>query len=387
MFYFVDRILDFPNLTVKNCHFESGKITLELESVDKRSKCEKCDSSSEHINQTRQVTVRDLSILGNQVFLVFDRHQFYCENCNIYFVEKLSFIDFNRHMTERYKNFIFDKVKVSTIKQVAKEEGLTYDQVKGVFEEQFNKLPILANPKRICIDEFSHRKGRGQFATVICDVDNGILIEVIDSHKQEEIIEALKQWSLEKREAVVEVSVDMWGGFTKVIQEIFPNARIVYDRFHIMKLLNEELNKIRGKYKSELSKLNIKNIKYLLMKNGEDLTENERKLLESILKCSPRLKNAYLLKEELRKIFEMHQTPEEAKQKIEDWLVRASKFYTGFINTVKNHIDGICNYFYNRLTSGVMEGINNKIKLIKRQAYGFTNFDHLRIRLLAAFAP
>jgi transposase len=123
------------------------------------------------------------------------------------------------------------------------------------------------------------------------------------------------------------------------------------------------------------------------MKNGEDLTENERKLLESILKCSSRLKNAYLLKEELRQIFETHQTPEEAKKQIEAWLVKASKFYTGFIDTVKNHIDGICNYFHNRLTSGVMEGINNKIKLIKRQAYGFTNFDHLRIRLLAGFAP
>jgi len=387
MLYFVDQILNLPNLTVGNCYFEPGKIILELESVDGRADCKQCGRTSEYINQTRKVTVRDLSILGNQVFLVFDRHQFYCENCNTYFVEKLSFIDFNRHMTERYKNFIFEKVKVSTITQVAKEEGLKYDQVKGVFEEQFNKIPILANPKRICIDEFSHRKGRGKFATVICDVDNGILIEVIDSHKQQEIIEALKQWSLERREAVVEVSVDMWGGFTKVIQEIFPNARIVYDRFHIMKILNEELNKIRGKYKNELSKLNIKNIKYLLMKNGEDLTENERKLLEAILKCSSRLKNAYLLKEELRQIFETHQTPEEAKKQIEAWLVKASKFYTGFIDTVKNHIDGICNYFYNRLTSGVMEGINNKIKLIKRQAYGFTNFDHLRIRLLAGFAP
>ena len=108
------------------------------------------------------------------------------------------------------------------------------------------------------MDEFSHRKGYKKFATAICDLEEGGLIEVIDSHKQEEIIETLMQWSLEERQAVLEVSVDMWGGFTKVIQNVFPNARITYDRFHVMKIVNEELDDIRKQCKNRIKKLKIK---------------------------------------------------------------------------------------------------------------------------------
>nr|WP_225883943.1 transposase [Prochlorothrix hollandica] len=102
------------------------------------------------------------------------------------------------------------------------------------------------------------------------------------------------------------------------------------------------------------------------------------------MKSSERLSNAYQLKEDFRQIYETDQEPEVAKVKLEEWLAKASKFYSQVITTIKNHFDGICNYFYNRTTSGKMEGINNKIKVIKRQAYGFTNFDHLRMRLLIA---
>ena len=95
------------------------------------------------------------------------------------------------------------------------------------------------------IDEVSQRKGRGNFVTVVSDIDQGKLLEVIDSHQQDEIIKALKIQPIEMREKVKEVSVDMWGGFPKVIAEVFPNAVLVYDRFHVMKPVNEELNKIR----------------------------------------------------------------------------------------------------------------------------------------------
>jgi transposase len=99
--------------------------------------------------------------------------------------------------------------------------------------------------ERLGIDEVSQRKGHQDFLTVVCDIDQGQLLEVIDSHKQVDIIEILLQQPLDVRQKVKEVSVDMWGGFPKVITEVFPNAQIVFDRFHIMKPVNDELNKIR----------------------------------------------------------------------------------------------------------------------------------------------
>lgn len=162
--------------------------------------------------------------------------------------------------------------------------------------------------RRLSIDEISKRKGHQDFATVVCDVEQGNLLEVIDSHKQEQIIEVLKQQPLEVRERVSEVSVDMWRGFPKVIQEVFPNAVIVFDRFHVMKLVNEELNQLRKQVG-----IRMKNSKFILLKNGGDLSVEETLKLESILKHSKRLSLAYKFKEEFREIFESHITPEEGK--------------------------------------------------------------------------
>lgn len=191
----------------------------------------------------------------------------------------------------------------------------------------------------------------------------------------------LKQQPIEVREQVEEVSVDMWGGFPKVVRVVFPNAKIVFDRFHVMQPVNQELNKIRKQ-----TKMKIKGSKFILLKNGDDLTEEEKLKLDTILSHSPRLRKAYEFKEEFRSIFESHQTPEEGKLKILRWLKHARSVYCDVIETIRSHLDGICNYFLSRTTSGVMEGINNKLKLIKRQAYGFTNFENFRARLLASFS-
>ncbi len=172
----------------------------------------------------------------------------------------------------------------------------------------------------------------------------------------------------------------MWGGFPKVVQEVFPNANLVFDRFHVMKPVNEELNKVRKQ-----TAMTIKGSKFILLKNGVDLSEAERMKLTSILECSKRLKLAYELKEEFREIFETCHTVEEGKSQLLLWLRKARTIYSDVLTTIRNHLDGICNYFLSRTTSGVMEGINNKLKLIKRQAYGFVNFDNFRARLLACF--
>jgi len=233
----------------------------------------------------------------------------------------------------------------------------------------------------VSIDEISKRKGHQDFATVVCDIERGTLLEVIDSHHQEEIIEVLKQQPQEVREQVKEVSIDMWGGFPKVVRDVFPNAQVVFDRFHVIKAVNEELNKVRKQ-----TGMTVKGSKFILLKNGGDLTEEEQTKLIPILNSSKRLKLAYELKEEFREIFETGDSVESGKEQLLLWLKKARAVYCDVLTTIRNHLDGICNYFLSCTTSGVMEGINNRIKLIKRQAYGFVNFDNFRARLLACFS-
>ena len=124
------------------------------------------------------------------------------------------------------------------------------------------------------IDEISMRKGKGSLVTVVSDIEGGNLIEMIDSHRQQELVKILIKQPFEVREQVEEVSVDMWGGFPKVIQQVFPNAQVVIDRFHVMKAVNQDLNKLRraigitesgSKYLllSNRSNLNIENIEQI----------------------------------------------------------------------------------------------------------------------------
>jgi transposase len=230
----------------------------------------------------------------------------------------------------------------------------------------------------LSLDEFARRKGQGHFVTILTDLEKSSLLEVIDSHKSDDIIAVLKQQPLAMRESVEEVCVDMWGGFPKVIREVFPNAKIVVDRFHVQKLVNKALNKIR----LELKLKGLRN-RYLLMKNRVVLTSEEQAELEAILESSPSLKIAHELKEELITIYNSNITVSGSMRKINKWLISARIMFGSAADTLDSHLSEICNYFNNRTTSGVTEGINTRIKLIVRQSYGFKNFDIMKEKLLA----
>ena len=172
--------------------------------------------------------------------------------------------------------------------------------------------------------------------------------------------------------------MDRWGGFPKVIKEVFPNASIVIDRFHVMKLVNKALNKFR----LLLGFKGLKN-RSLLLKNGTDLTQEEREELLRLCQKSPCLNRAYELKEEFREIYETSTTVKIGQKRFKQWLTYARYFFSQTAQTIEKYLKEICHYFINRTTSGAMEGLNNKIKLILRQSYGFSDFELMREKLLA----
>ena len=228
------------------------------------------------------------------------------------------------------------------------------------------------------LDEFSQHKGHRDFATTVVDLDHHKLLEVINSHKKDEVIAALKAYPLAIREKVEEVSVDMWGAYTAVIQTVFPNARIVYDRYHVMQHINRELNELRQQMGAK-----IKGLSYLLYKHKDQFSDEQKERLKAVFKEYPCLEIAYEFKEDVRAIYEESRTVHSAMVKFQRWLRLGGMFYATSAQMIEKHLTGICNYFENHTTSGVTEGINTKIKLIKRKGYGFNNFKHFRLRLLA----
>lgn len=139
MDFYLNGLLNFPNITIEKCINREDKIELTLGFLNDSINCEKCGTKIDEINQERPISIRDLSVFGKPVFLDLNRRQFYCKSCQKYTTEKLNYIDFDRHTTLRYQEYIYERVKVSNITQVAREENLTYDRVHSIFMKVYEK--------------------------------------------------------------------------------------------------------------------------------------------------------------------------------------------------------------------------------------------------------
>ena len=186
----------------------------------------------------------------------------------------------------------------------------------------------------------------------------------------------------------------MWEPYTLAVKAKLPHTRIVVDRFHVMKNLNHCLTIARREIQRTASdevKEQLKGSRWALVKNEKDLNDKQRTKLETVYQVSPELKVCHQLKEQFRAIFETITDREKAKSALRQWIKQVQKqnvaALQSFLATLNNWFELILNYFIERWTNAFAEGVNNKIKLIKRRAFGFTNFDHFRLRILVECAP
>jgi transposase len=294
-----------------------------------------------------------------------------------------------RDYTNRCQERIFHQVKENNITAVQRLEGLTYDQIESIFLAEA-KARIPANPfadlKRLGIDEVSLRKGKQDFVLILTNLDTAEVVDVLEKRTQDKLRTRLEQLTEQERSQIEEVAIDMWKPYSNVCEELLPNADITVDRFHVAKAVNEELKKLKNQEKKHHPEV-IKGAHYPLLKNQEDLTDTQQKKLDQVYETCPTLKMAHRLKECLRRIFEYDSTKEEAIQRLQKWshIAEREQLFPEFRKTLARWMDKIANYFHQRTTSGMVEGINNKIKLIKRRAFGFRNFGNFRLRVIAAF--
>jgi transposase len=229
---------------------------------------------------------------------------------------------------------------------------------------------------------------------VISAPEEGCVLEVLPNRERETLEKWLDGLSIEQRQAIKVVNVDMWEPYTLAVKAKLPQATIVADRFHVMKNLNHCLTKARREIQNHASaevKAQLKGSRWVLVKNQKDLDEKERAKLEIIYQVSPELKTCHQLKELFRLLFETLTDREEAKQALQVWIQQVEaldiKALKPFLVTLTNWFEHILNYFIAGWTNSFAEGVNNKIKLIKRRAFGYTNFDHLRLHILVECVP
>ncbi|ELR97900.1 ISL3 family transposase [Gloeocapsa sp. PCC 73106] len=388
------KLLGIPEIVVEDSKEIDNTIILTVKASIKKGICPRCGQVSHRLHQNKYHLVKDLPISGKEVILKVNRRQFKCDTCQKPFSEKLNFVGEKKNFTKRYAEKITEQVIHSDVKNVALSNRLTDEQVWSmvIFITKSMKPINLDNLKRLGIDEISLVKGQGKFIVVLVDLEKHKLIGLVSSRTQSEIRKTMEGWGEKVLSKIEEVSIDMTGNYKSLVKKICPNAEITIDRFYVTKKIHEELNQARIEQKKTAETLNakeraklftsLKGSKYTLLKKEENLSEKQKEKLEQAKEASPLIEIMHNLKEEFGKIFDESKSLGEGTLRLIDWLKKAEKYYRQSVKTIKRWLVEIVGYFESKTTSGVVEGINNKLKLIKRCAFGFNNFKNFEIRAL-----
>jgi transposase len=246
--------------------------------------------------------------------------------------------------------------------------------------------------KVLCLDEIALHKGHGHYLLIISAPELGLVLDVLQDRKKASLQAWFEQRGRDWCVAVEVCCADMWDAYHEAAQSHLPNARQTVDRFHVMKNLNAAVTKARRtiqKHADEATQQVLKGGRWLLVKNAEDLTDDERQHLAAMLMASPELKQCYDLKEDFRQWFNQAVDRLTADHQLTDWMARVEtsglKALQAFTRTIVHWRERILNYFDGRHSNGFAEGLNLKIKLLNRRAFGYRNFDNFRLHLLMAF--
>lgn len=356
--------------------------------------CPHCGCLSMNVHQEENRCIRHLNLWGKKTFLHFLSRRFKCQDCGKVFSEQLPFVDSHRRQSSAFEMHIYESCLIATRKSVAIREMLSHSTVKEIFNriaELMKKNSTTCNTVRVLgIDEISLKKRHKQFVLVISDISRKCVLAVLPDREKKTLEAWIESLSPESRKSIRFVSIDMWKPYYQAARSKLPHAKVVVDRFHVMKQLNMQLTKLRTTYQKqcapEIQKI-LKGSRWILVRNRSELSKKQEDQLTQILQACPELCALYLLKEEFRTIFEKIKCRDKAARFLDAWCRKANrtgnKFLAKFVNTFKNWRDQILNYFIERITNGFVEGINNALRVITRMAFGYRNFKNFKLRVLA----
>ena len=279
-----------------------------------------------------------------------------------------------------------------------RKEGLTYDVVLGALQRHVaGAVNWAAYPSLgiIGLDEIALRKGHQHFIVLVTQrsATGGVaLLGILPDRKKETVVAFLRSIPLALRATITDVCTDMYEGYVNAVKEEVQQARVIIDRFHVAQLYRGSADALRKAVlrdlKAQLTKDEyqfLKGTMWPFRRAAQDLTPEEKERLALLLEAAPDLRQAYDLREKLTAIFDRAHSKPSGRAALKRWMkqVRASGLtcFDSFLKTLQNWLDEITNYFVARLTSGFVEGFNNKVKVLKRRCYGITNLTHLFQRL------
>jgi transposase len=373
--------------------FKHGKIYVYVRKHPGKLRCPECDNHQLILKGTVTRTFRSLPIGKKQIILVVIIQRVLCKECGCLKQINLGFANPKKRYTRAFARYVLELSKHMTIHDVANHLNVSWDTVKDIQKEyllrHFSK-PKLAHLKQIAVDEITIGK-RHRYLTIVLDLETGAVVFIGDGRGSDSLKPFWKR--LRKAKAKIEaVAMDMSPAYLHAVRNHLPEAVIVFDHFHIIKLFNDKLSELRRQVYNETTHYMkaeaLKGIRWILLKNPENLDEkkNEKERLEQALEINKPLATAYYLKEDLRQIWNQH-SKQQAEMVLNDWVSRASTsgitILKKLANTIVAHRSGILAYYDFPISTGPLEGTNNKIKTMQRAAYGFRDKEFFKLKIFA----
>jgi transposase len=342
--------------------------------------------------------IRDLACGDTRVYLEFEVRRVSCRSCGKVKRERLEFLADNPLYTQRFAYYVGRRCRTATIQDIAKELKLDWHTVKEL-DKQYMKTQLARagkpRPQVIGIDEISIRKGY-TYRIVVSDLEKSRPIWFGGQDRSEEsLTQFFGELGKPKSEKIRLAVMDMWKPFRNATQVCAPQAAILYDKFHVLRHLGEALDQVR---KSEYGRLSgqdrrfIKGQKYTLLSHRDNLSLKGRQALKTLLRANKRLNTAYLLKESFGQLWS-YEREGWARRFFENWKAALKwqrlRPFEKFAEMIERHWDGVATYSRaeNKVPLGFVEGLNNKIRVIQRRAYGLRDEDYLRLKILTSMLP
>lgn len=373
--------------------YQDGAVIFTIKQGSTELCCSECGSSRVVRKGQKKRRFRMLPIGRKAVWIALAIPRVRCLACGLIRQVKLWFADPRRSYTTAFERYALELSRHMTILDVARHLGVSWGMIKDIQKRSLKRRflrPKLKKLKRIAIDEITIGKGH-RYLTIVLDLETGVVVYVSQGKGAEALNPFFKR--LKRSKAKVEaVAIDMSPAYIDAVMNHLPKAAIVFDHFHVIKLYNDKLSNLRRKLYHEattaMEKQVLKGTRWLLLKNPGNLVDDrhEPRRLQEALKLNQPLATAYYMKEDLRQLWS--QTDKKsASAFLMDWVFRAGSsgiaMLKKFARTLVAHRTGILAYYDYPISTGPLEGTNNKIKTMKRQAYGFRDMEFFKLKIMA----
>jgi transposase len=372
----------------RSTSFLGNSIISHAEMTDKFTRCPQC-GCHQNIFKGQKTRLFKLGSLGRkQALLQLRFHRLGCVECDNLWWPQLSFMDGKHRYTRSFAMTALDLLRFATIKDVANYLHVGWDLIKGIHKTKLQRLykkMSIQKIKYLGIDEFSLRKGHN-YMTIFIDLQTGRIIHATEGRSKKDV-EPFMKLLARKAKKLKAVAIDMSRSYSSAVTEHLPKVDIVYDRYHIMAQMNLAIESLRREQQNTIDKSELKFLKgcrFLLLSNYKSLSHDRQVKLNTLLDINKPLFIMHSMKEQLRLLWQQTHR-RQAANFLDQWcfdaMAAGPKPLIKVALTLLKHKRGILNYFPHRLTSGSVEGTVNKIKTLKRQAYGFRDMDYFKLRL------